>query len=252
MRRPAVVGAAALVLAAAAAVTVVATLDSPETNDAAVVADAQGVTVILPNGEVIAPLAGEGLPVGAIVEAGANATGRIGDAVLVPRSRYIVGKDGLKIASSADPTPTPAPSIPTTTARATDTTTARPTTTAAPSQSSSTAPSPTPVPTTAVPTAPEAPSRLAVAATAKGKKARISWSGFGGTGVKQYVVVRVRSWNGSTLPKGKRIATVRRGSTLAAVDAHPQAGTFYVVAALGPKRIVLAIGSVRAPTFPTR
>jgi hypothetical protein len=82
---------------------------------------------------------------------------------------------------------------------------------------------------------------------ANGRKARISWSAFGDSGVKEYVVYRVRSWNGSSLPRGKRIATVRSKHGHATIDPHPQTGTFYVVAALGPKRTLLAIGSVRSP-----
>ena len=81
----------------------------------------------------------------------------------------------------------------------------------------------------------------------KGAKVVVSWAPFGGLGVKRYEVIRVRSWNGNTLPKGKKIATVNRNKATTATDGRPQAGTFYVVAALGAKGKVLAIGSVRAP-----
>lgn len=252
VRRPAVVGATALVLAAAASVAVIVSVHSPTPSDTAVVAEAQGVTVILPNGEVIAPLAGEGLPIGAIVEAGANARGRIGDSVLVPRSRYIVGRNGLEIATSEPPENTPQSSGASGSVGADSgpaeapPTSSRPASTAAPTPSTS-----TPASTTSSP-AETAITRLSVSAAAKGKKARVSWSRVSNTAVKQYVVIRVRSWNGSTLPKGKRIATVRSGGALTAIDQHPQPGTFYVVAALGAKRKVLAIGSVQAPTIPSR
>ena len=75
----------------------------------------------------------------------------------------------------------------------------------------------------------------------------ISWAPFGGAGVKRYEVIRVRSWNGSTVPRGKKIASVNRTRATTATDARPQQGTFYVVVALGAKGKVLAIGSVRAP-----
>lgn len=252
VRRPAIIGASALVLAAAASVAVVFSVHSTPPNDAAIVSDAQGVTVILPNGEVIAPLAGEGLPVGAIVEAGANASGRIGNSVLLPRARYIVGKNGLEIAPDDVPTPTVASSRPVSTVPSS--TVAGPTSTSQPSGPTTTSVAATtpPEPVTSAPPSAVAPARLSVAVSAKGKKARISWTRSGSADVKQYVVIRVRSWNGSTLPKGKRIATIRRGASLTAVDPHPQPETFYVVAALGPKRTVLAIGSVQAPTIPTR
>jgi hypothetical protein len=243
-RRPAAVGAAALVLAAAASVAVVVTVGSPDTGqDTAAVADVQGVTVVLPSGEVITPAAGEDLPEGAIVEAGTGAQGVVGNQTVIPLTRYVVRNGRLVPEGTVPETPTP------------DSAALAPSTSSASSTSNAVSTVPSSSSTSEVTTTtvtPLTPVRLAVSAVASGKKARISWSAFGGPDVKEYVVYRVKSWNGSSLPKGKRIATIRPKRGRVAVDQHPQSGTFYVVAALGPKRTVLAIGSVRSPDIVKR
>ena len=251
LRRPAVVGSTVLIGIAASVALIVAVQDpSPQTS--LVVAYSQGVTVRLPDGEVVTPLAGEELPEGAIVEAGTGAKGLIGVDVIAPLSRYVVINGRLQPQTSAGPigTDAPRPDTPTTT-------TPRATTTGLPGDSptGSTLPptsspqvtaQPTPT-SSALPPKRVPPARLAVSAGRKGTKVVVSWAPFGGPGVKRYEVIRVRSWNGSTLPKGKKIATVNRNKATSATDGRPQAGTFYVVAALGAKGKVLAIGSVRAP-----
>jgi len=250
LRRPAVVGSTVLI-GIAASIALIAVVQDPAPQTSLVVAFSQGVTVRLPDGEVLVPLAGEELPEGAIVEAGTGAMGQIGTDVIAPLSRYVVVDGRLQLQASTEPSGTDAPRPGTTTTSA-----QRPSTSVAPagnptggtlpttSSPQVTAVTPT---TNARPTRPVPPARLAVSAGRKGKQIVISWAPFGGPGVKRYEVIRVRSWNGNTLPKGKKIATVNRNKATTATDGRPKAGMFYVVAALGAKGKVLAIGSVRAP-----
>lgn len=242
-RRPAVVSAAALV-AAAAGIALVLGIRSPSGPEV-VVAEAQGITVVLPSGEVITPLAGEELPEGAIVQSAPGSAGKVGNDRLSPGIRYIVEKGRLRPASAAPSSTTVAPiasssTAPSTTNRvspnsAITSTTVDSGTTAAPTSTVAHAP---------------APARLTVAVTRTPKRTRITWTPFGGSRVKRYVVVRVKSWNGATLPKGKRIATVGRNKAMVATDRSPVDGTYYVVAALGERNTVLAIGSVAVPAAP--
>ncbi|CAB4809369.1 unannotated protein [freshwater metagenome] len=250
LRRPAVVGSAVLV-GVAASVALIVVVQDPAPQTALVVAYSQGVTVRLPDGEVLTPLAGEELPDGAIVEAGTGAKGLFGSDVIAPLSRYVVVDGRLQLQASSEPSDTEAPQPGTTTTSAQRPSTSvapagNPTGSTLPSTSSPQATAATPT-SSALPPKRVPPARLAVSAGRKGNKIVISWAPFGGPGVKRYEVIRVRSWNGNTLPKGKKIATVNRNKATTATDGRPQAGTFYVVAALGAKGKVLAIGSVRAP-----
>ncbi|CAB4740231.1 unannotated protein [freshwater metagenome] len=253
LRRPALVGSTVLV-GVAASVALIVVVQDPAPQTSLVVAYSQGVTVRLPDGEVLTPLAGEELPEGAIVEAGTGAKGLFGSDVIAPLSRYVVVGGRLQPQASSEPidTEAPRPAPPTTTTPRTTTEVPResptsntPSTTSSPEVTAVT-PSTSVRPATRVP-----PARLAVSAGRKGAKIVISWTPFGGPGVKRYEVIRVRSWNGNTLPKGKKISTVNRNKVTTATDGRPQAGTFYVVAALGAKGKVLAIGSVRAPAAAT-
>lgn len=256
-RRPAVV--AGLVAAAAAiGVALVVAARDPQ-GGSVVVAEARGITVVLPNGDVISPLAGESLPEGAIIESASPV--RIGSELLTPGTRYIVENGSIHPEGSPAKTETPE-----TGSASAGSSTTRPASNLKPSSGSSTStsvsgsstsvsPPSSSGPSTTKKTRPTSPPRrppahLAVGATRNAKQARITWAPYSGAKVKRYVVIRVRSWNGSSLPKGKRIASISKGKATVAFDRSPVDGTFYVVAALGDHNTLLAIGSVATPHAP--
>jgi len=244
-RRPALIGSVALVAAAAGIALVIAVREPAGTE--VVVAEAQGITVVLPSGEVITPLAGEELPDGSIIQSAPGSSGRVGNEVLSPGVRYIVEDGRLRPAGSLEPATTTAPG--TTGVSAPDSTAAPSITRPALQPTASTAESTSttkPSSSTSI-VRRQPPVRLSVTSSRTAKGARITWAATSTPGVKRYVVVRVKSWNGTSLPKGKRLGTVNRGKATVVTDRSPVDGTFYVVAALGEKNAVLAIGSVAAP-----
>ncbi len=236
-------GGAAVLLAAAASVSVVVVSRSTERVQP-VVAAARDITVELPDGESLSAQGGEALPEGAIVLGGPGASGVIGGVFVGPRSEYVV-RDGRleRSGSSSGPDtsavspdstinqPGPQPTTPSTT----PTTPARSTPNGPPATNSTGRPRPTPQ------------RRLTVNAALQSGATTISWAAPTGSSVVRYVVVRTKKWNGRTLPAGRRIAVIRAGRPLVAVDPKPVRGTFYVIAAYGPRNRLLALGSVAAP-----
>jgi len=255
-RRVAVAGATALVGVAASVALVVAVQSRSIGTERIVVADATDIVVVLPNGETVEPLAGEQLPDGAVIQAGDAASGEIGAIEVSPRTRYVVRNGSIERydespGTTASP-PASSVSIPATSttgvvgASGAVTPTSRPSEPKAPT---------TPPTSNTTPTGPR-PARLGVRATAepkpggRGSRVQVTWAATDRPEVRRYVVIRVRSWNGRTLPAGKRIASIKAGGNRAAIDRNPKPGTFYVVAAIGPGNRVIAIGSVEAPTIP--
>lgn len=260
VRRPsrhvAISGATALIGVAASVALVVAVQGRTNNSDRIVVADATGILVVLPNGETVEPLAGEQLPDGAVIEAGDAASGEVGAVAVSPRTRYVVRNGTIEafggVASTAPSSSTPAveTTVRSTTAVSGGNGAGTPTTQLAEPQA------PTTQPKSARPGAGVRPARLSVRAVAEpktvgnGRRVQITWAASDRPEVRRYVVVRVRSWNGRTLPGGKRIANVKAGTKQVAIDRNPRGGTFYVVAAMGPGNRIIAIGSVESPTIP--
>lgn len=256
-RRPLVV-AGFVAAAAAIGVGLVVAARDPQGSDV-VVAEARGITVVLPSGEVISPLAGEALPEGAIIES--SSAVRIGSELLTPGTRYIVENGLLRPEGSpatSDPPEGDSAAVVSATTRPSSNLkpSAGPSTsTSVPGPSSSAAPTSTAGPSTTKkprPTLPprRPPAHLSIGVSRNAKQARITWAPYTGAKVKRYVVIRVRSWNGSSLPKGKRIASISKGKATVALDRSPVDGTYYVVAALGDHNTLLAIGSVATPHAP--
>lgn len=255
-RRVAVSGATALIGVAASVALIVAVQGRTNDSDHTVVADATDVVVVLPNGETIEPLAGEQLPDGAVIEAGDAASGEIGAVAVSPRARYVVRNGTIEPYGGVAATiPRSSNPVVDTTVRSTTAVTGgngagTPSTQVAEPQG------PTTQPKTTTPGSGVRPARLNVRALAepkpngKGTRVQIAWTKTDRPEVRRYVVIRVRSWNGRTLPAGKRIANVRAGTRQVAIDRNPKDGTFYVVAAIGPGNRVIAIGSVEAPVSP--
>ena len=248
-RRVAIGGAVALVAAAA---SVAAVVGAQRNNDPDLVVDAANdVTVELPDGSSIEAQAGEVLPEGAVVVGGPGASGVIGTVFVGPGSAFVV-RGGRLVASGAPAPDDPSSDTPPTSTSGVVATTAAPPSSA---QGATASTRPTTSPTTdASPRTtsrarpkPRTTKRLSVSAQRTKPTVRISWVAPTNRTVVRYVVVRARKWNGRTLPQGRRIATVRAGGTLTAVDKRPADGQFYVVAAFGPGNQLLAIGSVSTP-----
>ena len=248
--RVATAGAAALLAVAASVALVVGVQHSRRDDRSFVVADATDVYVVLPSGETIEPLAGQELPEGALIQTGDAASGAIGAVPLVPRTRYVVRNGQVVPAGTVEPTSTVRPTSTTASAVSPTTTPATPSTV----RPLSPPEGPTTLVRTTAPTSPVRPARLAVRAAAQPKAASrgvrltVAWERLSNPEIRRYVVIRVKSWNGRSLPSGKRIANVRAGSSRSAIDRNPKPG-FYVVAALGKGNTVLAIGSVDVPTL---
>lgn len=254
-RRPravAVGGAIGLIAAAASIAVVVAATGTRNTSDL-VVAAASGITVELPDGQTLLAQGGEVLPDGSIVIGGPGASGVIGGVYVGPASQFVVRNGRLQPRTDASLVDPASPAA-TDAAAALSTTTAprgtRVSTTAAGSTPSTEigASGAGGTPTSSPRRRPAPPARLSVQASARPGAAQITWAPPEGSPVVRYVVVRTKKWNGRTLPQGRRIAQVRSGQPLVAVDRKPQTGTFYVIAAYGPKNRLIAIGSVAAPT----
>lgn len=250
LRSVAIGGAVALV-AAAASVAVIVVADHPDDGRDLVVQAADGVTIELPDGQQLLAQGGEVLPEGALILGGAGASGLIGGIYVGPQSRFVVQGGRLepqteRITPDTTMSPSPTDETATSATRAPQPTPSDPATSDTTSTTSRASGSVT-TPTAAPRSRPAPPKRLAVEAESRPNGAQITWVAPSDTSVVRYVVVRAKKWNGRTLPRGRRIAQVRSNASLVAIDRKPQPGTFYVIAAYGPKNRLLAIGSVASP-----